>query len=125
MLYTEGNLTAEDQLLRRVARSKVHAALRSIETKRTTLLDSIIGKLTAQTTRRLSVDRLLNFIEQHPQSQPETAEIERYTRAFPELADAVSATYERLRTRSRRQLERALAPFEHQHRFRFTKGLSH
>lgn len=125
MLYTEGNLRAEDQLLRRVAHSKVHAALRSIETKRTTLLDSITSKLTACTTRRLSVDQLLNFVEQHPQSQPEAAEIERYTSAFPELADTVSATYERLRARARRQLERALAPFEYQRRFRFTKGLSH
>ena len=125
MLYTEGNLHAEDQLLRRVARSKVHAALRSIETKRTTLLDTITGKLTAQTSRHLNLDRLLTFVEQHPQSLPETAEIERYISAFPELADAVSATYERLRARTRRQLERALAPFEYPRRFQFTKGLSH
>ena len=125
MLYTEGNLTAEDRILRRLARSKVHDALRSIETKRATLLDSIISKLTAQTSPYLNLDRLLNFVEQHPQSQPEAAEIERYTRAFPELSDAVSATYDRLRARSRRQLERALAPFEYQRKFRFTKGLSH
>jgi exonuclease VII large subunit len=124
MLYTEGNLTAEDRILRRVARSKVHAALRSIETKRATLLDSVTDKLTAQTTKYLNLNRLLNFVEQHLQSQPETAEIERYTRAFPELSDTVSATYDRLRASSRRQLERALAPFEYQRKFRFTKGLS-
>lgn len=83
MLYTEGNLTAEDRILRRLARSKVHAALRSIETKRTALVDSIISKLTAQTSRHLNLDRLLNFVEQHPQSQPEAVEIERYTERLP------------------------------------------
>lgn len=33
MLYTEGNLTVEDAAMRRIARSKVRAALCSCETK--------------------------------------------------------------------------------------------
>lgn len=124
MLYTEGNLLTEDIAFRRIARSKVLAALCSVETKWTTLLDSLVGKLGAQEARDLTVDQLMNYVEQHPQLQPEAATIERYTNAFPELADAVSSTHERLRSRARRRLERALAPFEYQRRFQFTKGLS-
>jgi len=33
MLYTKGNLTIEDATMRRIARSKVHTALSSFETK--------------------------------------------------------------------------------------------
>lgn len=125
MLYTEGNLRAEDCLLRHIARSKVRAALRSVETKWTVLLDSLIGKLGAQTTRHLTVDQLLAFVEKHPQLQSEAATIERYTHDFPELSNAVFSTHERIRSRARQKLERALAPFEYQRRFQFTKGLSH
>lgn len=126
MLYTEGNLTAEDRALRHVARSKIRTALSSIETRSTALLDSLVSELsTHQQHQHLNLDRLLAVVERQQQSQHETAVIERYTSAFPEFADVVSTTYERIRTRSRQRLEHALAPVEHQRRFQYTKGLAH
>jgi hypothetical protein len=125
MLYTEGNLRAEDEAFRRIARSKIRAALESVETKTATLLDSLVSRLSGQTNCDLALDRLLEYVEQHPLLRSESAEIERYMNAFPELSDAVFAATRRIRSRARRQLERSLAPLEYQRRFRFTKGLSH
>jgi len=123
MLYTEGNLTAEDAAMRRIARSKVRAALCSVETKTQMLLDSLVGKMSQPVSSNLTVDRILNLVEQHPQLLSEAAVIRRYTDAYPELTETVSAARQNIQTRARRRLESALAPFEFQHRFRFTKGL--
>lgn len=121
MLYTEGILTAEDRTLRKIARATVNAALRSVETKTAHLVDSTIKKLTAQTTRYCTVDQLLEHIFAHQQLAIETATIKRYADAFPELQDIVSHTRERIETRARIRLERAIAPFEFERRFRFAK----
>jgi len=124
MHYTEGNLCAEDRALRHVACSKVRTALCSIETKWTTLLDSLVNQLSARPSLNFNLDMLLQYVETHPQLRSENAEVARYTTAFPEFSDAASAALDRIRSRARRQLERALEPREYQHRFRFTKGLS-
>lgn len=123
MLYTEGNLTVEDAALRRIARSKLRSALDSFETKSTSLVASLLNKLSAKPDRSLTVDGLLNFIEQHPQLKSERTIIRQYVDAFPELADVASAAHNRIQSRARRRIESALAPFEYQHRFQFTKGL--
>ena len=121
MLYTEGILTAEDRTLRQVARTTVNAALRSIETKTSQLVDALIQKLTAQSTSKCTADHVLRLVLTHPQLAPETATIERYSEAFPELREAVSRSLERIETKTRARLERAFAPLEFRRRFRFTK----
>ncbi len=121
MLYTDGILTAEDRTLRQVARTTVNAALLSIETKTSQLVDAVVQKLTAQTTSNCTADHVLRLVLTHPQLAPETATIERYSEAFPELRDAVSRSLERIETKTRNRLERAFAPFELQRRFRFTR----
>lgn len=123
MLYTEGNLSVENAAMRRIARSKVRAALCSCETKTETLLDSLVGNLDSSANSKLTVDYLLDLVEQHPQMQTETALIRRYTDTYPELADTVSAARHRIQIRARRRLESALAPFEFRRGFQFTKGL--
>jgi len=123
MLYTEGNLTAEDTALRRIARSKLRSALHSLETKSQSLVDSLVSKLNATSSRSLTADQLLSLVEQHPQLRPERAIIRRYVDAFPELADAAFASRDRIQTRARRRIEAALAPAEFARRFRFTRGL--
>jgi len=79
------------------------------------LLDSLIIKLSQPASPHLTIDRILNLVEQHPQLESERAVIRRYTDAYPELIDTVSTT--------RRRVESALTPFEFQRKFRFTKGL--
>lgn len=121
MLYTEGNLTAEDRTLRHVARTTVNAALRSVEEKTSRLVDAVIEKLTAQPTSNCTADHVLRLVLAHPQLASETATIKSYSDAFPELRDAVSRSLERIETKTRARLERAFAPFEFQRRFRFAR----
>ena len=121
MLYTEGMLTAEDRKLRQIARTTVSTALRSIEAKTSRLVDALVEKLTAQTTCDRTADQVLRLVLAHPQLASETATIERYSDAFPELRDAVAHALERIETKTRARLERAFAPFEFQRRFRFTR----
>lgn len=121
MLYTEGNLTAEDRTLRQVARTTVNTALRSIETKTSQLVDALIHKLTAQTISNCTADHVLRLVFAHPQLASETATIERYLEAFPELGDAASRSLERVKMKTRARIERAFAPFEFQRRFRFAR----
>jgi hypothetical protein len=121
MLYTEGMLTAEDRKLRQIARTTVSAALRSVEAKTTRLVDAIVEKLTAQQTSKCTADEVLRRVLTHPQVASETATIERYSDAFPELRDAVSHAREHIETKTRARLERAFAPFEFQRRFRFAR----
>jgi|GEM_PF-1879085 len=121
MLYTEGVLTAEDRKLRQIARSTVGAALRSIETKTSRLVDALVEKLTAQTTCNRTADQVLSLVLTHPQLASEAATIKRYSDAFPELQDAVAHALERIETKTRARLERAFAPLELQRRFRFAR----
>src|SRR4051812_36410098 len=72
MLYIEGMLAAEDRTLRKIARSTVNHALRSVETKTARLVDALIDELTSQAGNFGSVDRLLELVLAHPQLVPET-----------------------------------------------------
>lgn len=121
MLYTEGMLTAEDRKLRQIARTTVGTALLSIEAKTSRLVDALVEKLTAQTACDRTADQLLRLVLAHPQLASETATIERYSDAFPELRDAVARALERIESKTRTQLEHAFAPFEFQRRFRFAR----
>jgi hypothetical protein len=121
MLYNEGTLVAEDRTLRKIARSTVNTALRSVETKTAQLVDALINKLASQTDNLSTVDRLLELVLTHPQLATEMMTIERYAVAFPELKETIAIAYARIENRARTRLERALAPFEFQRRFRFTR----
>ena len=121
MLYTEGMLTAEDRKLRQIARTTVSAALRSVEAKTSRLVDAIVEKLTAQQTSKCTADQVLRCVLTHPQVASETATIESYSDAFPELRDTVSHARERIETKTRARLERAFEPLEFQRRFRFAR----
>jgi 2-oxo-4-hydroxy-4-carboxy--5-ureidoimidazoline (OHCU) decarboxylase len=121
MLYTEGMLTAEDRKHCQIARTTVSVALRSIETKTSQLVDALVERLTAQTACNRTADQVLRLVLAHPQLASETATIERYSDAFPELRDAISHALERIETKTRVRLERAFAPFEFQRRFRFAR----
>ena len=121
MLYTEGILTAEDRKLRQIAHTTVSAALRFIEVKTSQLVDALVERLTAQTTCNRTAEQVLRLVLAHPQLASETATIERYSAAFPELQDTISHALERVETKTRAHLERAFAPFEFQRRFRFIR----
>ncbi len=121
MLYTEGTLVAEDRTLHKIARSTVNTALRSVETKTAQLVDALINKLASQTDNLGTVDRLLELVLTHPQLATETMTIERYAVAFPELKETIAIARARIENRARTRLERALAPFDFQRRFRFTR----
>jgi len=121
MLYTEGTLTAEDRKHRQIARTTVGTALRSIESKTSQLVDALVEKLTAQTMCDRTADQVLRLVLAHPQLASETATIERYSAAFPELRDAVAHALERIGAKTRARLERAFAPLEFQRRFRFAR----
>lgn len=122
MLYTEGTLIAEDRTLRKIARSTVNAALRSVETKTARIVDALVDQLTSQTDNFGTVDQMIEFVLAHPQLECETATIERYVVAFPELKETVVSTRARIENRARTRLEHALVPFDFQRRFRFTRA---
>lgn len=67
MLYTKGTLVAKDRTLRKIARSTVNTALRSVETKTDCLVDAVINKLASQTANFGTADRLLELVLAHPQ----------------------------------------------------------
>jgi hypothetical protein len=121
MLYTEGTLVVEDRTLRKIARSNVNTALRSLETKTARIVDALVNKLTSQTENFGTVDRLLELVLAHPQLATETITIKRYVDAFPELKETVTINRSRIENRIRTRLERALAPFDFHRRFRFTR----
>lgn len=121
MLYTDGMLTAEDHTLRKIARSTVNNALRSVESKTAQIVDALINKLTSQTELSDNVDQMIKLVLAHPQLSTETTTIERYVNAFPELNETVEAARTRIENRARTRLERAIAPFDFQRRFRFTR----
>lgn len=124
MLYTEGNLTAEDRLLRGIARTKVRTALQAIEQKTTRMVDDLVGKLDAHINQNFTTEQLLDAITMHPQTCAESELIERYRTAFPELAEVIAQAHERTREQARRRIEQARAPFEFSRRFSVTKRLN-
>ena len=126
MLYTnEGTLYAEDCTLRRIARSKVRAAVIEMELKTAALIRLLVPKINAHWCRKFTADEMLAMISDHPRLQPERTTIDRYTDAYPELKESVGRAYDRLNRKTLRQLEDALEPFIYQRRFAHTKGLHH
>ena len=121
MLYTDGMLTAEDQTLRKIARSTVNNALRSVETKTARIVDALVNKLTSRAERPGTIERMLELVFSHPQLAADTMTIERYVKAFPELNEAVANARTRIENRARTRLERAASPLDFQRRFRFTR----
>lgn len=124
MLYTtDGNPRAEDHALRSIARSKVHSALAQVEAKQARLVERLVVEIDARLIRQCSADHLLDMVQNHPILQPEQTLISRYTDAFPELKERVLEKRNRMIRFARRRIEEALAPFEYQRRFTYTKGL--
>ena len=122
MLYVQGNLRAEENALRQIARKKINFALQSIEEKTARLVDSLLKKLTPQIESAFTIESLLESIRTHPQMQIETATIEHYSKDFPELQERVTEQQNRINSQARATLAQALAPFQTSRRFRFTKG---
>lgn len=121
MLYIAGTLAAEDRTHHQIARSTVNHALHSVETKTDRIVDALINKLTSQTENRCTTDQLLEFVLAHSQLSSETTTIERYISAFPDLKESVLIARAHIERRARTRLERALATFDFQRRFRFTR----
>lgn len=123
MLYTEGNLRAEDAYLRSIARSKVHSALAELEAKITRLVEQIVKTIDINLTRKYTIDRLFEFLQNHHTLRPEQSVITRYTIAFPELEERASYQQSRAFEVARRRIEEAIRPFEDTRRFAHTTGL--
>jgi hypothetical protein len=121
MLYTEGTLIAEDRTLRRIARSRVDAALRTVEAKAPRVVDSLVNGLTSQDANSGIVEDMLKAVVGHPAMATEMTTIDRYLRAFPDLQPTVANARERIEDRIRVRLEHALGPLDFQRRFRFTR----
>lgn len=123
MLYTEGNLSAEDRALHHIAREKVNSALARVETKTAHLVERLVEKMDAHTSRKCTPDQLINLVQNHESVQPEHALIDRYTKAFPELEERVLSRRERMLDKAHARLQKAFAPFEYARRYAHSKGL--
>lgn len=124
MLVTNGSLTVEDRVLRRIASQKLRASLSSFATKSESIVAALVSEVDARTSVNLTAERLMNSLLQNPNLQREAAFINAYTDAFPEFSSLARMTHKRIISRARRRFERALQPHEHARRFRFTLGLS-
>ena len=122
MLYHAGTLCAESRAERNFARSTVNAALRSFENKTTRLVAAIIGQLQPQTAAHCAIEQLLELISTHPCLAPETATLQRYCAAFPELEATTERQRERALSEARRQLAEALWPHQQARRFAYSQG---
>ncbi len=123
MLYTEGNLCAEDRALRHIARGKVHSALTQVEAKQTRLVDRLVETINVRPGQQLTAEQLLDWVENHVSLRPEHALINRYTNAFPELTEPVTSARARVLRTLHRRLQESLAPLDYQRRFAHTLGL--
>lgn len=123
MLYTEGNLSAEDRALRHIAREKVNSALARVETKSAHIVERLVEKMNAHTSHRCTADQLLDMVKNHESLQPEHALINRYIKAFPELEERVLSRREQMLNKANARLREAFAPFEYARRYAHTKGL--
>ena len=122
MLYQSGTLCAESRAERHFARSTVNSALRSFEQKTTRLVAAIIGQLQPQTAAHCTIEQLLELISTHPHLAPETATLQRYCAAFPELDEATTQQQARALAQARRHLAEALWPHHTARRFAYAKG---
>lgn len=122
MLYTEGNLRAEDRALRHIAHGKVNSALSQIETKTAHIVERLLQKLDAQASRRFTAEQLLDWVQNHESLQSEHALISRYTNAFPELEERVAQKRHHILRTAMTRIQEAVAPFEYQRRFAHTIG---
>lgn len=122
MLYQAGTLCAESHAELNFARSTVNAALRSFESKTTRLVAAIIGQLHPQTAAHCTIEQLLELISTHPHLAPETATLQRYCAAFPELDATTERQRERTLSQARRRLHEALWPHHTARRWANAKG---
>ena len=122
MLYQSGTLCAESRAERNFARSTVNAALRSFENKTTRLVAAIIGQLQPQTAAHCAIEQLLELISTHPHLAPETATLQRYCAAFPELDATTERQQARALAQARQRLHEALWPRHTARRFANAKG---
>lgn len=122
MLYHAGTLCAESRAERNFARSTVNAALRSFENKTTRLVAAIIGQLQPQTAAHCAIEQLLELISTHPHLAPETATLQRYCAAFPELEATTERQQARALAQARQRLHEALWPRHTARRFANAKG---
>jgi len=125
MLYTEGNLRAEDRALRHIAHGKVNSALSQVETKTAHLIERLVQKVDAQASRNFTAEQLLDWVQNHESLQSEHALIKRYTDAFPELDERVAQKRHRILRTAMTRIQEAVAPFEYGRRFAHTTGLHH
>ena len=122
MLYHHGPLCAQDRAARRLARTTVNTTLRSFESKTARLVAAVIHQLHPQTAAHCTIEQLLELISRHPLLTPETATLQRYGTAFPELAEGATRQRERTLHQARQQLAEALGPHHTARRFAYTKG---
>ena len=122
MLYQSGTLCAESRAERHFARSTVNSALRSFEQKTTRLVAAIINQLQPQTAAHCTIEQLLELISTHPHLAPETATLQRYCAAFPELDATTERQREHTLAQARRRLHEALWPHQQARRFAYAKG---
>ncbi len=125
MLYTEGNLRAEDRALRHIAHGKVNSALSQVETKTARLVERLVQKVDAQVSRNFTAEQLLDWVRNHESLQSEHALINRYTDAFPELDERVAQKRHHILRTAMTRIQEAVTPFEYQRRFAHTTGLHH
>ncbi len=123
MIYTEGNLCAEDRALRRIAREKVNSALAQVETKTAHLVERMVRKIDAHSNHQCTTDQFLSMVQSHESLQPEQALIDRYIKAFPELEERVLSHRERMLDNAHARIREAFRPFEYARRYAHTKGL--
>lgn len=122
MLYQAGILYAETRAERHLARSRVNAALRSFESKTTRLTEAVINRLHPHTAAQSTIEQLLELIATHPCLAPETALLQRYCAAFPELSETAAKRRERTLTQARHSLAEALWPHHQARRFAYAQG---
>ena len=122
MLYQAGTLCAVTRAERHLARHTVNHALRSCEAKTTRLVMAVIAQLSPRKAAHCAIEQLLEFIVTHPHLADETATVQRYCAAFPELEEAAQRQRERSLAQTRQRLAEALMPHHTARRFAYAKG---
>ncbi len=123
MLYTqEGNLRAEDQTMRRIARRTVRAALDKMDAETDRVVNALIAHIGTSSSCKMGADEILLLVNGHPRLQPERSTIDRYMDAFPELKETTLSACQNINRKTLSRLQTFLAPREYAHRFANTKG---
>lgn len=123
MLFVAGCLHAEEKALRRVAQARINAALHALETQIARLSQAVQHQLTLRRTATTAPAQWFALILRQPSVTRALTTIERYTQAFPELRERAERARVGIIDRARRRLTQALALWQEQRRFRYTKGL--